>query len=292
MVAANREYKDRLFSFLFGSEEHRDWTLSLYNAVNRSAYEDADAIRITTIREVLYLGMHNDVSFLISPGEMSLYEQQSTYNPNMPLRLLQYLGSLYEKHVKEGRYDKYGDSVVPLPAPRLVVFYNGADDAPDERTLLLSEAFPPGMEGDVEVRVRMLNINKGRNGELMGACEPLAEYAWIVDRIRANRAALGTEGAVDEAILSMPEHFVTRQTLLAHKAEVKDMLLTEYNEAEALELARENAQRKGYDQGISQGIVTTCLALGAPFAQASSMVASALGLDAKHADEETRKYWS
>lgn len=83
-----REYKDRLFNFLFGSEENKEWTLSLYNAVNRSHYTDASMIQITSIREVMYLSMHNDVSFLIS-GEMNLYEQQSTFNPNMPLRLLQ-----------------------------------------------------------------------------------------------------------------------------------------------------------------------------------------------------------
>ena len=92
MSIANREYRDRLFNFLFGAEENKEWTLSLYNAVNRSDYKDASQIQITTIREVMYLGMHNDVSFLIA-DEMSLYEQQSTLNPNMPLRQLQYAGN-------------------------------------------------------------------------------------------------------------------------------------------------------------------------------------------------------
>ena len=87
MASENVQYKDRLFNFLFGAEENRAWTLSLYNAVNHSDYQDPDAIEITTIKEVMYLGMHNDVSFLIM-GEMNLYEQQSTYNPNMPVRML------------------------------------------------------------------------------------------------------------------------------------------------------------------------------------------------------------
>ena len=91
MTVDNTQYKDRLFNFLFGSEENKPWTLELYNAVNGSSYTDPDAIQITTIKEVMYLGMHNDVSFLIAE-EMALYEQQSTYNPNMPLRLLQYAG--------------------------------------------------------------------------------------------------------------------------------------------------------------------------------------------------------
>ncbi len=94
-VTLNGEYKDRLFNFIFGSPENRKWTLSLYNAVNGSAYTDENEIEINTIKEVLYLGMHNDTSFLIS-GKMNVYEHQSSYNPNMPLRQLQYLGSLCE----------------------------------------------------------------------------------------------------------------------------------------------------------------------------------------------------
>ena len=66
MTADNIQYKDRLFTFLFGSEEHKEWTLSLYNAVNGSDYTDPSAIEITTIREIMYLGMRNDISIMIS----------------------------------------------------------------------------------------------------------------------------------------------------------------------------------------------------------------------------------
>ena len=131
MATDNVQYKDRLFNFLFGSEENKEWTLSLYNAVNGSHYTDSSMIKITTIREVMYLGMHNDVSFLIS-NEMNLYEQQSTYNPNMPVRLLQYAGNLYEKYFKENSLNKYGGRLLQLPIPKLVVFYNGKKEQPDE----------------------------------------------------------------------------------------------------------------------------------------------------------------
>nr|MCR4745914.1 hypothetical protein [Lachnospiraceae bacterium] len=83
MAEDNKKYKDRLFNFIFGAEENKEWTLSLYNAVNGSDYTDFEEIEITTIKEVMYLGMHNDVSFLIT-DEMNLYEQQSSFNPNMP----------------------------------------------------------------------------------------------------------------------------------------------------------------------------------------------------------------
>lgn len=89
MATINSKHKDRLFSFLFGNHEHREWTLSLYNAVNGSAYDNPDDIQITTIEDVIYMGMKNDVSFLIS-DMLNIYEQQSTFNPNMPVRLLMY----------------------------------------------------------------------------------------------------------------------------------------------------------------------------------------------------------
>ena len=131
-----------MFCFIFGSEAHKEWTLSLYNAVNGSNYTDPEGITIATLSQVVYMGMHNDVAFLIA-DEINLYEQQSTFNPNMPLRLLQYTGNIYEKLIVLNRKNKYGRTLIPLPVPKLVVFYNGAAEQPDETTLHLSDASPP-----------------------------------------------------------------------------------------------------------------------------------------------------
>ena len=259
MATDNVQYKDRLFNFLFGSEENKEWTLSLYNAVNGSHYTDPSMIKITTIREVMYLGMHNDVSFLIS-NEMNLYEQQSTYNPNMPVRLLQYAGNLYEKYFKENSLNKYGGRLLQLPVPKLVVFYNGKKEQPDEMILMLSDSFPEGSDADIEVKVRMLNVNIGRNGMLLEACRPLGEYSWLVDEIRRNNTTNDEDGmssAVDRAITDMPDNFVIKSFLELHRTEVKGMLLTEYNEAEAMELFRE----EGRAEGRAEGIIDTLISL-------------------------------
>ena len=255
MATDNVQYKDRLFNFLFGSEENKAWTLSLYNAVNGSHYTDPSMIKITTIREVMYLGMHNDVSFLIS-NEMNLYEQQSTYNPNMPVRLLQYAGNLYEKYFKENSLNKYGGRLLQLPVPKLVVFYNGKKEQPDEMILKLSDSFPEGSDADIEVKVRMLNVNVGRNTLLLDACKPLGEYSWLVDEIRRNNTTNDEDGmssAVDRAISDMPDSFVIKSFLELHRTEVKGMLLTEYNEAEAMELFRE--------EGRAEGVIDTLISL-------------------------------
>ena len=260
-ATASREYKDRLFSFIFGSPGNEAWTLSLYNAVGGTSYEDPSAVEINTIREALYLGMHNDVSFLIA-DEVSVYEQQSTYNPNMPLRMMQYAGNLYERYVVGRGLNKYGRRLLPLPAPRLVVFYNGGEDRPDETVLRLSDSFPDGAPYDLEARVRMVNVNEGRSPGLLAACAPLREYAWLVTRLREAAAAGAEVGdAVDRAITAMPTSFEIKGFLEEHRAEVVGMLLTEYDEVQAMELFREEGRDEGRKEGRAEGVLETLAAL-------------------------------
>ena len=258
MAEDNIQYKDRLFNFLFGSEENRAWTLSLYNAVNDSAYDDPSAIEITTIKEIMYLGMHNDVSFIIS-DEMNLYEQQSTYNPNMPLRMMQYAGNLFERYIKQHNLNKYGSSILQLPVPKLIVFYNGTLDQQDEMILQLSDSFPEGERSDIEVRVKMLNVNYGKNLKLMKDCKPLMEYSWLVAEVRKNNITNDTDGfssAVDQAITAMPDEFLIKPFLILHRTEVKGMLLTEYNEAETMELFKIEGRKEGREEEKVSNIKT------------------------------------
>lgn len=255
-VTVNKEYKDRLLNFIFGSEENKEWTLSLYNAINHSNYTDKDAIEFNTIKEVLYLGMHNDTSFLIS-DMMQIYEHQSSFNPNMPLRQLQYVGNLYEGFIKKNKLNKYGSSLIKLPVPKLVVLYNGRADVCDDTILKLSDSFDEKHrdEADVEVRVRMLNINHGHNKELMDECKPLAEYAWFVEKVREYDKRYSLENAVDMAIDEMPNDYQIKQFLVINKAEVNKMLLTEYNEAEVHELFKNEGREEGKGEGSSKRLI-------------------------------------
>lgn len=240
MPKAVTEYKDRLFNFLFGNEEHKDWTLELYNAVNNTDYKDVTQIQIATVHQILYMGMRNDVSFMIS-REINMYEQQSTYNPNMPLRMLQYAGSMYEKVVTLRKKNKYGKTLISLPIPKLIVFYNGTDTMPDETILHLADSFPENRrdEADISVRVRMININQGHSTKITEKCKPLGEYCYLVTKIREYEVEQGLESAIDKVIDTLPDNFVIKVYLEAHKAEVKNMLLTEYNEAKQMELFKE-----------------------------------------------------
>ena len=183
----SEQYKDRLFNFIFGREENKEWTLSLYNAVNGSDYDDSSLIKFNTLKDVLFMGMKNDTSFLMA-DIMSVYEHQSTFNPNMPLRLLRYVGDLYSGYIAENKLNKYGKTLIKLPTPKLVVFYNGEGEAEDEIIIKLSDAFEERVrdKADIEVKVRMINVNYGRNRKLLGNCKPLAEYSWFINEIRNN----------------------------------------------------------------------------------------------------------
>ncbi len=138
---ANREYKDGLFRMVFQKKED---LLSLYNALNGSSYTDPDELEVNTLGNVLYLTRKNDISFLIS-GMMNLYEHQSTFNPNMPVRGLIYLCRLYEKYIVKNEIDIYTSSLKELPFPQYFVFYNGTEKEPDRQELKLSDMFkaPP-----------------------------------------------------------------------------------------------------------------------------------------------------
>ena len=96
----------------------------------------------------------------------------------------------------------------------------------------------------------MLNINYGKNQQLMDACKPLKEYAWLVDTVRRHQnEKMDLDAAVDAAISEMPDDFVIKPFLLKNKAEVKNMFLTEYDEKKVLEMEREEGRLEGLKEG-------------------------------------------
>ncbi len=242
----NGKEKDRLFCFVFGREENKKWTLSLYNAINGTDYSNTDDIEITTMGDVIYMGMKNDVSFIIG-SEISLYEHQSTYNPNMPVRQLMYLGRQYDKFITRTKQNRYGSKQMSLPIPRLAVFYNGKEDK-DDRILRLSDSFPMNEDvskADVEVRVHMYNIRPQYKSNLLKNCKALSEYSWFVEEIRKNSEMSDGESAIDKTIKDMPDDFEIKGFLMEHLSEVKNMCLTEYNEAETMEMFKEEGREEG-----------------------------------------------
>ena len=267
-TGTNREYRDRLFKFIFGNPENKEWTLSLYNAVNKSNYTDANAIRINTIENAVYMSMKNDVSFLID-NTINMYEQQATFNPNVPMRFFIYGGMLYSKYIEESKsYHRFSSAQQKAPTPKCICFYNGVKEKEDRITLRLSDSFDG--DSDIEVKVTMININYGHNSELLEACKPLNDYAWFVEKIRCNRQTMETlSEAIEAAIEELPDDSVIKPFLMANKAEVKRMCITEYDEErtfaeqreEALAEGRAEGRAEGIEEGIERGILSTLISL-------------------------------
>ena len=257
----NNEHKDRLFKFLFGNSKNREWTLNLYNAINSSNYDNPDDIQLNTIEDAVYLGMKNDVSFIIM-NELNLWEHQSSYNPNMPMRFFIYAAKLYEKYISNSDYYQYSSSLQSAPSPKCICFYNGTANQPEKKVLKLSKAF--GDETDIEVKVTMLNINYGMNAELMKLCKPLEEYSWLVDTVRRlQKIKNNLEEAVDEAISIMPDDFLIKKFLLSNKVEVKGMFLTEWDQEKVLEQERRDSIKQGINQ-TNQRVATDMLKKNLP----------------------------
>ena len=177
-----RNVKDRLFRYLF--EKDRDALLELYNALNGTAYRDPSQLEIVTIESAVYVVMKNDLAYILS-GTLSMYEHQSTYSPNLPVRFLIYLAQEYQMVIDKAERSLYGTGQISLPTPQCVVCYNGMKEMPEEQTLRLSDAFEnKRAEADVELTVRMLNINYGHNKLLMEKCRILEEYSKLAAVMR------------------------------------------------------------------------------------------------------------
>lgn len=242
----NLKYKDRLFRFLFGDEKNKAYLLELYNALNGTTYTDVSAIEITTLEDVIYMKMKNDLSFIVS-SQLHLYEQQSTVNPNMPFREFQYCAKLYNKYVEDHHYDVYSSKLLKFPSPQCYVFYNGIADCPERATLRLSDAFMVPVEG-YEWTTNLINIREGYNEELLSKCEALKDYSDFVSMVQKKlKEGVNIETAIKEVIeLFGKEHRLISEFLLQHEAEVSDMCITSYNEEEHLK----NVREEGLEEGV------------------------------------------
>ena len=247
-LTGNRNVKSALFPNIFADKKE---LLELFNAVNGTTYQDSDDFEINTIEGILYITTKNDVSFLVE-GTMNLYEQQSTYNPNMPLRGLLYFAQLYHKFIRTRRLNIYSSKLQKIPVPHYVVFYNGTKEEPDEKILLLSEAFQredgnKHVHGCLECEVRMLNINHGHNKELMEKCRRLEEYSIFVSKVRdyakcyPERLDMAITKAIDDCIADN----ILKEFLIERKGEVLEMVLYSFDK----ELYEKDLKQIAYEEG-------------------------------------------
>lgn len=239
----NRTYKATIFAMLFEDKEH---LLELYNAVSGKHYTNPEMLEINTLENAIYMAMRNDISFLID-ARLSLYEHQSTYSPNLPLRFLLYISALYSSMTKDANL--YGTKAIELPPPRFVIFYNGKDEQPDRQILKLSDLYTINEECSLELEAVMLNVNSGHNKELMEMSHTLWEYAEYAARVREYTETMELEEAVERAIEECIQEGILKEFLEKNRAEAKNMSIFEYDQERHIKQEREEAWEEGRKAG-------------------------------------------
>ena len=247
-LTANKKYKDTVFRMLFSDRKN---LLSLYNAINGTGYEDPEELEIVTLENAIYMGMKNDLAFIIDTN-LFLYEHQSTYNANMPLRDLFYIAGEYQKLVNHKSL--YSSALQKIPAPNFIVFYNGTEKKKERWENLLSEAYE-NQTGDpnLELRVVTLNINEGHNRELMEQCQILREYAQYVAKIRNYTKEIELDAAVERAVNECIHEGILTDFLRMNRAEVITMSIFEYDKEEEEKKLRKAEFEAGVAEGIEKG---------------------------------------
>lgn len=244
-----RNHKDTVCNDLFSDKRN---ALSLYNALNGTDYEDTDSLEIVTLSDAIYMHGKNDVSVLFQ-NRLTLWEHQSTLNYNMPLRGLIYYAHNIDGILEAKGIKLYGKKLVKIPGPDYYVFYNGREDTPERQDLKLSDAFPVPREG-YEWTAHMLNVSRGGNRNLLKSCPALNGYVTLIEYIREyQESGDSLPEAMDKAIDRCTKEEVLKEYFLKKKAEVKLMLLTEFDEEAFAETMREEGREEGREAGREEG---------------------------------------
>ncbi len=243
-IVANRNYKDTVFRKLFSERKN---LLSLYNAINGTAYTDENALEIVTLESAIYMGMKNDLAFIIDTN-LFLFEHQSTYNSNIPLRDLFYISGEYQKLVDQKSI--YSSTLLKLPEPNFIVFYNGTEKKADRWVNCLSDAYEKHIgDPNLELKVITLNINEGYNKDLMKQCKILREYAQYVEKVREYASTMDLNAAVEKAVDECIHQGILEEFLRANRMEVIAVSIYEYDKEEE----EKKLRRAEYAAGMLAG---------------------------------------
>ena len=244
---ARRNHKDSLFCRLFAEKEN---ALSLYNALTGSSYTSADGLEIVTLENAVYLSQKNDCAVCVQ-SSLALFEQQSSWNPNMPLRGFLYFAAEYEGWLAKNTKYVYSGNLVKIPSPVYFVLYNGTEKQAEKIELRLSDAFEKPSEG-YEWTAHVVNVNAEHNARILSRCQLLGEYADFIADVRQEQSAgkpltKAVDLAVDRSIMRGGK---LSDFMRKHKAEVKRMYLFEYD----AKLHDEVLQEEAFENGLAKAL--------------------------------------
>ena len=258
-MSANTKYKDSVFSLLFSDP---DVLRELYNTLEGVNLPPDVPITINTLQDALFKNRINDISFEIGGKMVVLIEHQSTLSSNMALRILFYITRIYEKIIINNN-NLYTTHLIRIPRPEFIVLYNGKSPFPDEEIHKLSDAFenPESLGATekespaLELVVKVININQGKNEKIVQRCKTLAQYSAFIAKAREFEKKYGDrEEGLKQAVIYCRDNDILKEFLEKHGTEVLTMLFAEWNQEDALAVHYAEGIEKGMEKGIERGV--------------------------------------
>lgn len=242
---SNREVKSSAFTTYFSDPKN---AAQLYSALEGVEVAPED-IRFTTLEGVLFVARKNDMAFTVRNRVLVISEHQSTVNNNMPLRDIIYYGRTMEKLIDPKAL--YRRKLISLPTPEFFVFYNGDEPFPSEQVLKLSDTYLAKTDFPMlELTVKVININLPDGHALLARCRPLYEYSWFIQRIKEYMASgMNRDDSIIASIKDCEREGIMVDFVRAHGTEAVNMLFTEFNMEDALEVRYE----EGFEDGMEKG---------------------------------------
>ena len=251
-LKVNRELKASAFTAFFSVPEN---AASLYEALSEDEKVLPEDISYTTLSGVLFMARKNDMAFQVKDRVLVISEHQSTINANMPLRDAIYYGRTMEKLIDPKAL--YKSSMIQIPTPEFFVFYNGKEKFPAEKILKLSDAYLEQCGNPMlELTVKVININLPVNHPILQKCRPLYEYSWFIQKIREyQQEGMELVQAIACAMEDCTSEGIMVDFLKENGSEAVNMLFTEFNMEDALDVRYE----EGLQAGMMEGSKATAL---------------------------------
>jgi hypothetical protein len=242
------KYKDTIFKDLFSRKTN---AIQLCNAVTGSQYGNYAKVDVYESKPLDTVS--NDMAVTIEGELLLLSEHQSTWNPNMPFRLLIYLSAVYSNYMSK---EIYADRLVDLPTPKFYVFFNGPDKTVPE-ILRLSDAFVLKEKRlFFDLIVQVINIRESAPLLKYGKEHPLYGYSYLIEQINKNKnAGMKQDEAVAKAVYTCIEQGILEQYLKDNLEGVVAM----YNLERLSEMKEQGLILAGERRGEVKGKIETLL---------------------------------
>ena len=217
-----RTVKDSIFTHLFSEPKY---LLKLYQALHPEDTTTTESdITDVTINNIVVDGMYNDLGFVVGDKLVVLVEAQSTWTPNIVIRVLLYLAQTYNNYFTENTIDLYANKKIELPKPEMYVIYTGDHKDKPEYISLKEEYFPNEKNLQLDVKVKMLY---GGSRDIIGQYVDFAKVC--NDQIQKYGR---TREAIKEIIRICIDKDVLAEYLKTREVEIMDIMTALFDKDE------------------------------------------------------------